>query len=148
MHSLCNPLPLVCDKSLDSPPSKPPVFNNMNITCMVKKEGSLFFLFLFLLPSPMLHKLVWIAAFFIVYVYAENKVVAMGQCDQATEDIRCRYACGPELLQPMCISGQCYCTNVGSGSCRTGNNNDGCKAVCEYLGKTSTGCFENECNCQ
>ncbi|KAI7905531.1 uncharacterized protein BX663DRAFT_558943 [Cokeromyces recurvatus] len=79
---------------------------------------------------------------------APNTVVlTKGECDVATGDIRCRYACGPEQLQPMCISGQCYCTNVGLGSCKVGRNSEGCIAICQHLGKTSKGCFEGECNC-
>ncbi|KAI9480535.1 MAG: hypothetical protein EXX96DRAFT_563171 [Benjaminiella poitrasii] len=74
-------------------------------------------------------------------------VLTKGACDLATDDIRCRYDCGPEQLQPMCISGQCYCTNVGLGSCKTGGNSEGCIAICQHLGKTSRGCFEGECNC-
>ncbi|EPB82036.1 hypothetical protein HMPREF1544_11240 [Mucor circinelloides 1006PhL] len=70
-----------------------------------------------------------------------------GNCDVATDDLLCRYSCGPLQLQPMCVSGVCYCTDVGTGSCKTGNNGDGCKAVCEFLSKTSNGCFEGQCNC-
>ncbi|KAI8984381.1 hypothetical protein BDF20DRAFT_859714 [Mycotypha africana] len=82
------------------------------------------------------------------YVIAnEPIVIEKGECDLATDDIRCRYACGPEQLQPMCITGRCYCTNVGLGSCRTGNNNEGCIAVCQFMGKNSNGCSENGCAC-
>lgn len=78
-----------------------------------------------------------------VIAHVERK----GDCDLATDDLLCRYSCGPLQLQPMCVSGECYCTDVGTGSCKTGNNGEGCKTVCEFLSKSSTGCFEGQCSC-
>jgi hypothetical protein len=81
-------------------------------------------------------------------VTANTIVKQIGDCDQSTGELRCRYACGPEQLQPMCITGRCYCTNTGIGSCKSGSNSEGCIAICQSLGKTSRGCLQGECNCE
>ncbi|CAO3629312.1 unnamed protein product [Mucor hiemalis] len=73
--------------------------------------------------------------------------VRNGDCDKSGEFL-CRYGCGAKQMQSMCLDSACYCTDVGTGSCKVGGNSEGCKDVCQSLGKASDGCFNNECVCK
>lgn len=85
------------------------------------------------------------------FVSAQAKVIKKGACDKNTDDLKCRYDCGADaeqLTQYMCLDGECYCTNIGEGSCKMGNNNDGCNAVCQSTGKASGACLLGSCTCK
>lgn len=90
--------------------------------------------------------LLWINS--ALFVAAQNPVTKKGACDVNTDDLKCHYDCGADQLQNICLQGECYCTNVGQGSCKTGPNNEGCNAVCQSTGKASGSCFLGQCTCK
>lgn len=59
----------------------------------------------------------------------------------------CQKLCDQKGLQPMCVDGACYCTNVGDGDCES-DNGEGCKAVCKELNREMTSCNKNQCSCK
>ncbi|KAI8645108.1 hypothetical protein BD408DRAFT_412256 [Parasitella parasitica] len=69
-----------------------------------------------------------------------------GDCSALTGELSCRYNCG-SLLQGICVEGACYCTDIGTGNCKIGNNEAGCKDICNFLAKPSSGCYEGQCVC-
>lgn len=58
----------------------------------------------------------------------------------------CQKLCDEKELQPICVDGACYCTNVGDGDCES-DNGEGCKAVCKELDRQMTSCNKNQCSC-
>ncbi|KAI8884381.1 hypothetical protein K501DRAFT_312902 [Backusella circina FSU 941] len=73
-------------------------------------------------------------------------VISKGDCSTPKQEETCHYECGKIPMQSFCVSGRCFCTNVGNGDCKD-ENDEGCESICKSMNKIYKGCEESKCIC-